>query len=285
MNRVFIGSEALAAGELTEHELRRWYRPVYRGVYVAASVDPSLGDRTWAAWLWSGRRAVISGLAAAALHGSQWVDVGEPIELIGRNSRPHDGLLVRNETLISGEVTKVSGLPVTTPVRTAFDLGRHLRAETAIARLDALKWATFFSIDDVMGLACEHPGARGLRQLKAILPLVDGGAASPKETWLRMLLIDGGFPPPTTQIPVMDGWRILAVLDMGWDDIKVAVEYDGDHHRTNRAQYVKDQRRIRRLEQLGWIVIRVIAEDRPDDVVRQVREAIRRRTSPRSTVA
>ena len=100
-----------------------------------------------------------------------------------------------------------------------------------------------------------------------------------------MLLIDAGFPPPTTQIPVTDGWRILAVLDMGWDDLKIAVEYDGDHHRTIRAQYVKDRQRIRRLEQLGWIVIQVIAEDRPEDIVQRVQDAIQRRASPRSTVA
>jgi very-short-patch-repair endonuclease len=100
-----------------------------------------------------------------------------------------------------------------------------------------------------------------------------------------MLLVRAGFSPPTTQIPVMDGWRLLAVLDMGWEEIKVAIEYDGDHHRTIRAQYVKDQRRLRRLEQLGWIVIRVIAEDRPDDVLRRVREAIQQRKPPRSTAA
>jgi very-short-patch-repair endonuclease len=100
-----------------------------------------------------------------------------------------------------------------------------------------------------------------------------------------MLLVHAGFPPPTTQIPVMDGWRLLAVLDMGWEDIKVAIEYDGDHHRTIRAQYVKDRRRLRRLEQLAWIVIQVIAEDRPDDILRRVREAILSRTSPRSTAA
>jgi hypothetical protein len=285
MNRVFIGSEAVASGQLTEHELRRWYQSVYRDVYTARSVDPSLHDRTWAAWLWSKRRAVVSGLAAAALHGSQWVDADEPIELIARSARQHEGLIVRNDTLASDEFTKVAGLPVTTPVRTAFDLGRRLPADEAITRLDALKWATFFSVDDVTRLAQRHPGARGLRQLREVLPLVDGGAASPKETWLRMLLINNGFPPPTTQIPVMDGWRPLAVLDMGWEDLMIAAEYDGDHHRTIRAQYVKDRRRIRRLEQLGWIVIQVIAEDRPDDIVRRVREAIRRRTSPRSTVA
>lgn len=282
---MFIGSEAIASRQLTGYELRRWYQPIYRDVYVHRSIDPSLGDRTWAAWLWSKRRAVIAGLAAAALHGSRWVDVHEPIELVARSARSHEGLIVRNQTLAGDEITKVGGLPVTTPVRTAFDLGRHLDTGTAIVRLDALKWATFFSVDDVMQLAQRYPGARGLRQLKSVLPLVDGGAASPKETWLRMLLIDAGFPPPTTQISVTDGWRILAVLDMGWDDLKIAVEYDGDHHRTIRAQYVKDRKRIRRLEQLGWIVIQVIAEDRPEEIVQRVQDAIQRRGSPRSTVA
>jgi very-short-patch-repair endonuclease len=57
----------------------------------------------------------------------------------------------------------------------------------------------------------------------------------------------------------------------------VAVEYDGDHHRTDRRQYARDQRRLRRLEELGWIVIRVIAEDKPEDVLRRVRAALRRR--------
>jgi very-short-patch-repair endonuclease len=61
---------------------------------------------------------------------------------------------------------------------------------------------------------------------------------------------------------------------MGWEDIRVAVEYDGDHHRSNRAQYVKDIRRLEMLEQrYGWIVVRVIAEDRPDDIIRRVDQA------------
>ncbi len=285
MDRVFIGSQAVSTGQLTEHELRRWYRPIYRDVYVLKSLDASLRDRTLGAWLWSKKRAVIAGAAAAALHGSRWVDADEPIELIAPSARRHDGLVVRNETLADAEVTTVAGLPVTTPVRTAFDLGRHRAFDEALVRLDALKWATFYSIDEVTKLVQLHPAVRGVRQLKAILPLVDGGAASPKETWLRMLLIGAGFPAPTTQIPVMDGWRLLGVLDMGWEDIKVAVEYDGDHHRTDRRQYAKDQRRIRRLQQLGWIVIRVIAEDTPDDIIGRVQAAIRRRSSPRSTVA
>ena len=73
--------------------------------------------------------------------------------------------------------------------------------------------------------------------------LMDAGAQSPKETWLRLLLISGGFPRPQTQIPLYDNGYPFAHLDMGWEDIKLAVEYDGDQHRADRVRYVKDIRR------------------------------------------
>ncbi len=94
---------------------------------------------------------------------------------------------------------------------------------------------------------------------------------------MRLLLIDAGLPPPATQIPVADGWSLVALLDMGWEDVKVAAEYDGDQHRSDHRQYVKDIRRLAMLERIGWIVIRVIAEDDPADVVARVRDALARR--------
>ena len=131
-------------------------------------------------------------------------------------------------------------------------------------------YATPFSIEDVLLLAKRYRGARGVRRLKDALPLVDGGAASPKETWLRLLFIDAGMPRPTTQIPVVDGrGRLVRMLDMGWEDFMVAAEYDGDQHRTNRIQYVKDLRTTPKIEKLGWIVVRVIKEDRPKDIVQR----------------
>ncbi len=183
--------------------------------------------------------------------------------------------MVRGETLEHDEITHVARLPVTTPARTAYDLGRHLPRGEAVARMDALARATPFSTEDVLVLAKRHRGARGLRRLRAVLSLVDAGAESPKETWLRLLLIDAALPIPTTQIRVYDGryWP-FAFLDMGWEQYKVAAEYDGDQHRTDRVRYVKDQRRLRKLEKRGWIVIRVIAEDKPDDVVNRVRDAL-----------
>jgi hypothetical protein len=226
------------------------------------------------AWLWSGRRAVIAGIAASALHGARWVDDDTPIELIWSNTRPPRGLVARDETLGNDEITRALGLPVTTPARTAYDLGRHLPRGQALERMDALMRATPFSSEDVLLLTKRHSGARGVRRLRTVLPLVDGGAASPKETWLRLLLIDADFPVPTTQMPVHENWRLVGVLDMGWEDFGVAAEYDGDQHRRDRSQYVRDQRRLRKLAKLGWIVIRVIAEDTRDDIVARVREAM-----------
>jgi len=118
---------------------------------------------------------------------------------------------------------------------------------------------------------------RGVRQLRELLPLVDAGAESPKESWLRLLAIDGGLPAPETQIPVLDNGIPIAFLDMGWRHIQLALEYDGDQHRSDRRQYVKDLRRIPMLEQHGWEVIRVIAEDRPAEVLWRIREAYCRR--------
>lgn len=270
-----MGSEALAAGDLTEHVLRRWYRPIFRDVYVPKQQVATIRDRTVGAWLWSKRKAIIAGAAASAIHGAEWVDDDATIELRLNCTRPPRGIIARNETLADDEICTLGGVPVTTPARTAFDLGRHLARGQALERLDALMHARPFSIEDVTLIAKRNPGARGLRQLRELIPLVDGGAASPKESWLRLLLIDAGFPKPATQIRVVDNnGRPVRSLDMGWRDLMVAAEYDGDQHRTDRPQYVKDMRVLRKLAELGWIIIRVIKEDRDDEIIRRVHDAL-----------
>lgn len=271
---VFIGSEALARGVLTRHELARYHTRLLPDVYLPRGEVPTLRDRTLAAWLWSRRRAVVAGAAASALHGAQWVDPDHPIELVFANTRPPRGLVVRNDVLAPDEITKVAGIPVTTVARTAFDLGRHLTRDKALARLDALAWTGGLSTEAVAALAGRHAGARGIRSLRAVLPLVDGGAASPKETWLRLLLIDAGLPIPETQIPLPTRWGVTPVLDMGWRAFKVSAEYDGDQHRTDRRRYVWDLKRSRIIAAMGWLRVQVVKEDRRDDVVARVREAL-----------
>jgi very-short-patch-repair endonuclease len=270
----FIGTEALAAGEVSRHELRKYYRPILPNVYLEKRVEASLRQRTIGAWLWSRREAVIAGAAASEMHGAKWVDDGGPVELIWRNARPPQRVVTRDDLLLSDEFQRLDGLYVTTPERTAFDIGRRGTTGRAVAGLDALAAATDFKVRDVEELAGNHRHTRGLRQLELALDLVDAGAQSPKETWLRLLLINAGFPKPRTQIPVLgaDGFPRY-FLDMGWEDIRLAVEYDGDQHWTDRWQFAKDVERLEYVDRIGWTTIRVVAGHRPRDVIRRVQHA------------
>jgi hypothetical protein len=267
---VFVGTES----GLTRYELARYHQRILPDVYVPKPWTPTLRDRTVAAWLWSKRRAIVAGAAAAALHGASWVDATEPIELIWNNGRPPAGLIVRNDAIADDEITKVAGIPVTTYERTAFDLGRRLKRGDAVARLDALKRATAYKDADVMALVERYRGARGTKALKEALPHVDCGAESPKETWLRLLLVDAGLPQPATQHRIFDEQSLIKVLDLCWEDYRVGAEYDGDHHRTDRRQYAKDVRVKRKVARMGWNVTYVIKEDRADEIVHSVRSAL-----------
>jgi hypothetical protein len=275
---VFLGSEAIACGALTRAQLRWHYRALHRNVYLAKDTPRSLRTDIYAAWLWSGRRGIIAGRAAAALHGAKWVDDFTPIEIVGPFHHPPPGIVVRRERIAVENLVERGGLKVTDPARTAFDLARHLPRTAAVSHLDALSAATGLTAAEVTPLIVRYKGARGVRRCRTALSLMDGGAQSPKESWLRLVLIDAGFPRPVTQIRVTDG-RLVAYLDMGWERPMVALEYDGDQHRTDRTQYVKDIRRAEMLNRLGWQVIRVINEDRPNIVVQRTREALALRSS------
>jgi very-short-patch-repair endonuclease len=235
--------------------------------------------RAKACWLRSRRRGVLAGFSSSALHGSKWVDPSRPAEIIDTNRRKAPGVRVWQERIENDEITVVDQMRVTTPARTALDLGRRYPRGIAVAAVDALIQATELKMADVELLVDRYRGRHGMKAAKAALELADGRAQSPKETWLRLLLISAGFPRPQTQIAVRNEWDWAeAYLDMGWEDIKVAVEYDGDQHRSSRYQYVKDIRRLETLERMGWIVVRVVAEDHPDDIIRRVAQARARRT-------
>lgn len=111
-----------------------------------------------------------------------------------------------------------------------------------------------------------------------MLEAVDAGAQSPRETYLRLDLIDAGFPRPQTQIPVARPNGRWYYLDMGWPEIRVAVEYDGEHHRTSRTAYTIDVERQDYLIAIGWIVVRVLADHWRTDVISRAQRAWDART-------
>ncbi|EHB54091.1 hypothetical protein MycrhDRAFT_4554 [Mycolicibacterium rhodesiae JS60] len=276
MAEVFIGSEAYAAGKVTKYDLRARYQRLLPNVYTSKGAPPSLRDRIVATWLWSQREGVIAGVAASALRGAKWVDRNAVVEVNWPGRKSLTGVQICRDTLLDSEITSRHGMAVTSIERTAFDLARRGPAVKAVQRLDALAAATKFDIGDVLAVAENHPHVRELRRVPRLLGLVDAGAQSPKETWLRLLLMDAGFPRPDTQIPVLrqDGYSHY-FLDMGWPDVMVAVEYDGEQHRLDRGIYGDDVVRSEYIVRVGWRRVRVLAGHRKHDIVRRVREVWR----------
>jgi len=256
----FVGTEALARGQFTRRTLHSRNQTIHRNVFLPAGQELTARDRAVAAWLWSSRRATVAGLSASVLHGAQWVSPDEPAELT-RTEASTNGIVVHRETLLDDEVTTVDGIPVTTPARTVFDLGRRKGFERAVIRVDALANACGVDARLVYPLVEAHRGARGLVQLREVLDVMNGGAESPQETRTRLLLIGANFRAPHTQIDVLDDvGHPFARVDMGWEEFRVGVEYDGAQHWTDPARFAHDIERHAILTALGWRIVRVSAD-------------------------
>lgn len=268
----FIGSAAVRRGELTRRTLARDHRPIYRDVYLHRDIELTARLRARAAWLSTG--ATLAGLSAAAALGTKWLDPSAPAEVIRSDRHAPNGIVVHTWDLAADEVHVVSGMNVTSAARTAFDIGRTTPPHRAVPILDALFNATGVKHVEVSAVADAHPGARGVATLRKTLLSVDGGAESPQESRLRLLIAGNGLPAPETQIEFRD---LRIRVDMGWREWKVAVEYDGIQHWTDGRQRSWDIDRIAMLESVGWTVVRVSAEmmSRPGVIVERIRTKLR----------
>jgi hypothetical protein len=275
----FIGSEALAAGALTRHALRSRFVAIHPDVYVTRDKDLTAATRARAAWLWSRRRGVVAGRSASALHGAKWVDHRAPAQLLYEHRRPPAGIHTWSDTVADDETEVIGSMLTTNPARTAFDLACRNPTGEAVAAIDALARATRLKVADAELIAERYKGHRNIRRARRALALVDAGAQSPRETWLRLMVIEAGYRRPQTQIPVYGEYgALVAVVDLGWEDLKIALEYEGDHHRTDRGQLRRDIERYEALHAMGWITIRVMAEHTRGGILARLAMAWARRT-------
>jgi very-short-patch-repair endonuclease len=210
--------------------------------------------RCRAAALVGGCGSVLAGWAAAELLGAPCAPAGAAVELVvpgGGRSRP--GLVLRSDVLPAEEVVQADGVWVTTPARTAFDLGRASPVGHAIMGVDALRYACALGIEEVRTIALRHPGARGARRLPQVLRRSTHLAQSPMESRIRVAIEDAGLPTPVLQHQVGPYF-----LDMAYPERKLGLEYDGREHLVpERAR--RDLDRQAYLTRQGWTVVRFSA--------------------------
>ncbi|MFP3467518.1 hypothetical protein [Leifsonia sp. SIMBA_070] len=131
--------------------------------------------------------------------------------------------------------------------------------------------------DDLEAAMRRHGRRRGVTALRQALERVRYGSLSPQESRLRIALEDAGLPAPELNHVIFapDGDRREAMIDLAYPDARVAIEYLGDHHRTDPTAYRNDIRRRERLVDLGWNVVFVTAADPFEAVALRVRRALR----------
>jgi hypothetical protein len=180
-------------------------RRLVRGVYLDATVASSIALRAEALGLVVGPRQVVVGRTAAWLHGVDLEPPATPVPVEvhgrGRAARRYAARPVR----YSGRDVEVVGpVQVTTPLRTALDLGRHLAPDSAIAALDGLLGLGIFSHTALMAELPRFTGQAGIGQLRELAALADARAECPAESVLRLRWLAGRLPTPSP------GWSVRA---------------------------------------------------------------------------
>ena len=265
-------------------ELRR----ILRNVYVDARVPDSLDLRAQAAALVLPSHGVFVDRTAAWLHGVDILDYREleilpPLECVVLRDRSR----IERPECVGGErdlapydLMRVYGVRVTTPLRTALDLGCVLRRPDGLASLDRFARLHGITREHLEASLPRYRRRRGVVKLRGLVPLVDGRSESTGESRTRLAVHDAGLPPPVPQHWVLHHGEPLFRLDLAYPKHRVAIEYDGEQWH-DRTQEQRDADRARRtwLEQHGWTVIVVRKGDfSPEGLTRwlgELRDALR----------
>jgi hypothetical protein len=216
--------------------------------------------------------AILSHVSAAQIWGipvPPWMNDGRLHVSVPPDIRAPKGRRVvgHHVSLHPMDVVELSGLRLTTQARTVCDLAGILREADLLAAVDFLHWwrrdeFERVSMDELANVIARHPTKRGMRRMRAVLPLSSDHADSAPESIIRYNIIKSGLPTPDVNVELFDErGRFLAMPDLSWSKYRVAIDYEGDHHRTDERQWDKDIHRVPRLQDAGWHHTRLAKSD------------------------
>lgn len=232
-------------------------------VYIRGDVEDTPEVRAACAALVLPQHCVVSDRSAAWLHGIDAYDYAElalppqleVVSMPGRDRTRRAETLGGKRDLLPGDVCEVGGVLVTTPLRTACDLACQRGRTGALAVLDAFRRTYGLEVADFGRILPRYVRRRGVIQLRELIGLSSALAESPAESWTRMTIIDEGLPAPELQIWVYVQGYGWVRLDMGYERLRIAVEYDGEEFHVSDEDRRRDKERRTALRRAGWIVI------------------------------
>jgi hypothetical protein len=182
------------------------------------------------------------------------------------------------------DVVDLGGLRLTSPATTFALLGGMLAVDDLIIAGDHLITGevprggapALTTLQVLRDGVRRYGGCRGVRRLRAALDEIRFGSLSPRETLTRLLIVRSGLPQPDLNHPVFDDFgTLVALVDLAYPGQRVGIEYEGDGHR-EKARFRDDILRRERLEDLGWTIVRLTADDISERHPERVAETLRR---------
>jgi hypothetical protein len=261
------------------------FRSIHRGVYVSAALPDTVGLRVDAARLALPPTAVFSHQTAARLSALPVpAEDRVHVTLPAGSRRPVIcGVAIHEGSLDSVTVDR-QGRPVTTAERTFVDLATALGLVDLVVVGDAMVRAGATSCDRLATVVDGMVGRRQIRLARRAASLVRPRVDSPMETRFRLLIVLAGLPCPEPCAEVRDEYgQWVATVDLRYRDQRIAIEYDGDLHRTSKRKWRSDVRTRDALHRLGWDVVVVTADDlhaRPLQTLWRIQEALLERGHP-----
>ncbi|MEE3848738.1 DUF559 domain-containing protein [Gordonia sp. LSe1-13] len=277
--------KAVAAADMSAEQFATAFTRLHGDLYIDRATILAPRERIIATALSAPDDVVVAGIAAKLMHGGTWHDGDFTVELIrapDAGNKRGRGRAVHRTDLDPDDVVDLDGISVTSVLRTALDIGRVPPEWRALGHLDDLARATGLCPMDLADYVEKFKARRGIRQLRALIPMIDGRSESPPESWLRLLMFKGDLPTPDLQVEVADPitGHIFARIDLAYEKLKIAIEYDGEDFHSTPAQKAHDEARDAKLDELGWIVIRITADRMRNDqwgIIVEIEEALRKR--------
>lgn len=188
-------------------------------------------------------------------------------------------------SLVTARRDDRTGLMVASPASVWASIGRQLSDPyDLVAAGDAV--VRTWRVDSPLATLAELESAVvagrrvGVVAARLALPRVRTDSASRPETWLRLTLVDHGLPEPDRNHEVCENGVYLGCVDLAYPALKIAIEYEGEHHLLDPEQWSRDIARYEALRAAGWIVVQITKSElfgTPALAVQRVREAVRRR--------
>lgn len=275
---VFTRAQAIACG-FTERQVdyriasKRWRR-IHRSVLADATVPDSSLSGLWAAVLAAGPEAVVSHSSAALLWG--WEVQDRLIHLTvppHRHPRIDQTIQIHRLPLAPGDSGLMRRLPVTSRLRTITDCVTILPRARLGALLDRAIQQGWVSESDLTRAISRHRARTGNKELRRLAAGLSPGAHSKAERLLHRLFRAHRITGWQPNFPVVEANRVLAVVDVAFVDVKLAVEVDGRAFHVSPERFQTDRTKQNALVALGWNVLRFTWADlteRPAYVVASV---------------